>query len=100
MEHTVCYCQVTYMFQSASTLYRCMNVKELLAQNRRDILSLSDSNGLRTHNNHIVRRFTLKRVRDMVITYSQMHRTDKYSQHSSVIWPVWLNGLVFVCDLR
>ena len=22
-------------------------------------------------------------VRDMIVTYSQMHRTDKYSQHSS-----------------
>ena len=30
-------------------------------------------------------RFTLKRARDMIITYSQMHRTDKYSQHSSII---------------
>ena len=37
-------------------------------------------------------RFTLKRVRDMIKTYSQMHRTDKYSQHSSIIWPAWLNG--------
>ena len=36
--------------------------------------------------------FTLKHVQDMVITYSQMHRTDKYSQHSSIIWPVSLNG--------
>ena len=38
--------------------------------------------------------FTLKRVRDMIRTYSQMHRTDKdkYSQHSSIIWPVWPNG--------
>ena len=36
--------------------------------------------------------FTLKRVRDMIKTYSQMHRTDKYSQDSSIIWPVWLNG--------
>ena len=36
--------------------------------------------------------FTLKRVRDMIRTYNQMHRTDKYSQHSSIIWPVWLNG--------
>ena len=36
--------------------------------------------------------FTLKRVRDMIRTYSQMHRTDKYSQHSSIIWLVWLNG--------
>ena len=24
-----------------------------------------------------------------------MHRTDKYSQHSSVIWSVWLNDWVF-----
>ena len=44
-------------------------------------------------------RFTLKLVRDMIITYSQMHRTDKYSQHSSIIWPVWLNGWVFVYEL-
>ena len=36
--------------------------------------------------------FTLKRVHDMIRTYSQMDRTDKYSQHSSIIWPVWLNG--------
>ena len=35
--------------------------------------------------------FTLKRVRDMTRTYSQMHRTDKYSQLSSIIWPVVLN---------
>ena len=26
--------------------------------------------------------FTLKRVRDMTRTYSQMHRTDKNSEHS------------------
>ena len=43
--------------------------------------------------------FILKPVRDMIITYSQMHRTDKYSQHSSIIWPVWLNGWVFVYEL-
>ena len=37
--------------------------------------------------------FTLKRVHDMTGTYSQMHRTDKYLQHSSIIWKaVWLNG--------
>ena len=35
--------------------------------------------------------FTLKFVRDMIITYSQIQRTDKYSQHSSIIWSVWLN---------
>ena len=29
--------------------------------------------------------FTLKLVRDMIKTYNQMHRTDKYSQLSSII---------------
>ena len=29
--------------------------------------------------------FTLKLVIDMIRTYSQMHCTDKYSQHSSII---------------
>ena len=28
----------------------------------------------------------LKLVRDMIITYSQMHRTNKYSQHSPIIF--------------
>ena len=30
-------------------------------------------------------RFTLECVRDVIITYNQMHRTDKYSRHSSII---------------
>ena len=28
-----------------------------------------------------------------------MHRTDKYSQHWSIIWPVWPNGWVFVYEV-
>ena len=44
--------------------------------------------------------FTLKRVRDMIRTYNQMHCTDKFSQHNSVIWSVWLNGEVFVYELK
>ena len=43
--------------------------------------------------------FTLKRVRDMIRTYSQMHRADKYSQHRSIIWLVWLNGWVVIYEL-
>ena len=35
--------------------------------------------------------FTLKFVCDMIKTHNQMHRTDKYSKLSSIIWPVWLN---------
>ena len=34
---TVCSCHVTYTFQSESTLYSCLNVKELLARSRREI---------------------------------------------------------------
>ena len=33
---TVCSYHVTHVFQSEYTLYSCLNVKELLAQNRRD----------------------------------------------------------------
>ena len=43
--------------------------------------------------------FTLTSVRDMIVTYSQMHYTDKFSQHSLIIWPPWLNGWMFVYEL-
>ena len=44
-------------------------------------------------------KVTPKRVSDMIRTYSQMHFTDKYSQHSSIIRPDWLNGWVFIHKL-
>ena len=34
---TVCSCHVTYAFESESTFYSCLNVKELLARSRRKI---------------------------------------------------------------
>ena len=45
------------------------------------------------------RLYFLKRVHDMIRTYSQMHRTDRCSQHSSIICSVWLNGWVFFYEL-
>ena len=57
----VCYYHATYDFQSESTLYSYLNVKELLAQNRRPIFHLSDSNGIRTHN-HLVCKRTVKHL--------------------------------------
>ena len=36
-EVIVCFYHVTYAFQSESTLYSCLNVKELLARSRREI---------------------------------------------------------------
>ena len=58
---TVCSYHGTYAFQSESTLYSCLNVKELLARSRRKIWSLSDCNGTQTHN-HLVRKRTLKHL--------------------------------------
>ena len=49
---------VTYVFQSESALYSCLNVKKTLARSRLEILSLSDYNWTRTHN-HLVRKRTL-----------------------------------------
>ena len=72
----VCYYHVTYLFQSEFTLHSCLNVKELLAWNRRGIWSLSDSNGIRAHN-HLVRKRTVNHLARLV----------------------WLNGWVFVYKL-
>ena len=44
VHQTVCSYHVMYTFQSESTLYSYVNVKELLAQNRCEIWSLSDCN--------------------------------------------------------
>ena len=45
---SVCSYHVTYAFQSESILYSCLNVKELLAERRREIWNLSDWNWTRT----------------------------------------------------
>ena len=86
---TVCSCHVTYAFQSESTPYSCLNVKELFARSRRKIWRLSDYNWTGTQNHLVLKRtlnhLAMKRVRDMTRTYSQMNRTDKYSEHSTKI---------------
>ena len=61
LKMTVCYYNVTYTFESESTLYSCLHVKEILARNRRNTWSLSDSNEIRTHN-HLVLKRTLKQL--------------------------------------
>ena len=43
--------------------------------------------------------FTLKRIREIIRTSSQMQGTDKYLQQSSIVWPVWLHGCVFIYKL-
>ena len=63
----------------------CLDVKELLAQSRRHIWSLSDSNRIRTHN-QLVRKWTLNHLRKT---------TQPLNKHK----PVRLNGSVFVYEL-
>ena len=58
---SVCYYNATYAFQSEFTLYNCLNVKKILARNRRDIWSLSDKNRIQTHN-HLARKRTLNHL--------------------------------------
>ena len=67
----------TYAFQSESTLYNCLNVKELLTWNRRDIWSLSDSNGIRI-NNYLVHKWTLNHLAKLVKWLSCFMSTSLY----------------------
>ena len=53
---TVCSYHVMYVFQSESTFYRCLNVKELFAWSRGEIWSLSNCNWTRTHNHLVDKR--------------------------------------------
>ena len=108
-----------YAFQSESTLYSYLNVKELLARSRREIWRWSDCNWTRTQN-HLVLKRTLNHLAKLakwlscvVSTYlygafdcilsfhvclsESMH--NPHSQHSSIIWPVWLNIWVLIYEL-
>ena len=72
------------------------------------ISCISDSNGIKKHSSKEFEFFDIQTTcsvdslwyaRYKITTYSQSQCTDKYSQHSSIIWPVWLKNIVFVCKL-
>ena len=58
---TICSYHVTYVLERESSLYSCLNVKELLARSRGEIWSLSECNWTRTHN-HLVHKETLNHL--------------------------------------
>ena len=58
---TLCPYRVTYAFSSESTLYKCLNVKELLAKSRCVMWNLSDCNSTWTQK-HLVGEETLKHL--------------------------------------
>ena len=68
----VCFYHVTYTFQTS----------DIAPVSSKEFLDIQAT---------IEYRFTVNRISDMIIIYNQMHHTDKYSQDSSIIWPVWLN---------
>ena len=86
--------------------YSYLNVKELLAQNRRDIWSLSDWNGTWNHN-YLVGKQTLyhfaKRVKWLscvVSTYiCAVHLTVRSYHVTYSFVSEWLNGWVFLYKL-
>ena len=63
--------------RSEYTLCSCLNVKELLTQNRRHIWSLSNSNGTRTHN-HLFREQALNHSAKLAKWLSYVVSTDLY----------------------
>ena len=83
MDLTLCSCHVTYAFQSETTLYICLKVKELLARNRRNSWSLSDCNGTRTHN-HLVRKRTLRTLAKLTKWLSWVVSTYLYDAFDSM----------------
>ena len=89
---TVCSCHVTYAFQGESTLYSCLNVKELLARSMREIWRLSDCNWTRTQN-HLVRKRTLNHLAKwlsiLVRTKWFWVRVQLQELHIFNIWPDW-----------
>ena len=80
----VCFYHVTYEFESESTLYICLNVKEPLARIRRHIWWLSDCNGTRTHN-HLVRNRTLNHLAQLAKWLSCVVRTYLYGAFDCMI---------------
>ena len=80
---TVCSCHVTYAFQGESTLYFCLNLKELLVQNRREIWNFSDCKWTRSHN-HLVRKRTLNHLVKLAEWLSRVVSTYMYGAFDSM----------------
>ena len=85
---TVCSCHVTYMFQSESTLYSYLNVKEHLARSRREIWRLSDCNWTRTQN-HLVRKRTLNHLVKLAKWLSCVLSTYLYGASVVILGTKW-----------
>ena len=68
----------------------CLNVKELFSRNTHDIWSLSDSNGIRTHNNHLVRKQKLNHLAKLVKWLSCVVSAYLYRGGKSLLSSNWV----------
>ena len=68
MVHLTVFYHATSMFYSEFTLCSYLNAKELLAQNRRIIWSLSNWNRIVIHN-HLLRNWTLNHFKSMKVCF-------------------------------
>ena len=80
---TVCSYHVTYPFQRESTLYSCLNVKELLAPGSREIWSLSECNWTRTYN-YLFRKWTLNHLAKLAKWLSCVLSTYLYGEFNCI----------------
>ena len=90
---TVCSYHVKYKFQSDSTLYSYLNVKDLLDRSRRDIWSLSDCSGTRTQNN-LVRKGIVNHLTKLakVFVYKLTAKLTNKLLHSLELFYILGNG--------
>ena len=98
MQLTLCYYYVMYVCETKSTLYSCLNAKKLLAQNRRDIWSLSDCNGIWTHS-HLVRKGTLNHLAKLAKWLSCVVSTYLYGAFDCMFLSCHVRVLKWICTL-
>ena len=95
---TVCSYHVTYVFQSESTVYICLNIKELLARNMSDIWGSSDGNSTRAHK-HLGCKWTLTHLAKLAKWLSYVVSTYLFGAFECMFFschvhvPEWINNL-------
>ena len=99
MHLIVCFYHVRYEFESESTLYSCLNVKELLARSSRHIWRLSNCNGTRPRN-HLLRKRTLSHVAKLAKSLSCVVSTYLYGAFHCMLLSYHVRVLEWIHTLQ
>ena len=84
------------MFQSESILYSYMNINEFFAQNRRDIWSLSDTNGIQSQE-HLIQKQTLSHLAKLATRLSCVVITYLYYGFGCILLSYYLRVSEWTC---